>query len=164
MKSVTIGNKEYKRMENIFDIGDERFVVFKQWLLQTFEEIDKPSFLAMHNRITKFFNGNDTYKIMVELENYKKSLDLLNLNYDAYSFCFALIHIQEGELQSNTSSDYQLKKLEEMRKDETFNRGLVEEVVENFILASPKHFQHYLGMLEVMRSLSKEEISSALAN
>ncbi len=163
MKTVKIGEKEYSRMENIFDIGDERFVVFKQWLLQSFEDIDKPAFLAMHNRITKHFNANDNYRIMVELENYKKSLDLLNLNYDAYSMCFALIHLQTDELQSNTSGDYQLKKLDEMRK-EGLTRGLVEEVVENFISASPKHFQHYLGMLEVMRSLSKGEISNALSS
>ncbi len=161
MKSITIGNKEYSRMENIFDIGDERFVVFKQWLLQSFEDIDKPAFLAMHNRITKHFNANDNYRIMVELENYKKSLDLLNLNYDAYSMCFALIHLQTDELQSMVSGDYQMRKIKEMR-EEGLTRGLVEEVVENFISASPKHFQHYLEMLEAMRLLSKEEISNAL--
>ena len=56
MKETTIGKKKYKRMEGIFDIGDERFLVFKQYMLQSFEDVDKPSFLLMHNKIVKFFN------------------------------------------------------------------------------------------------------------
>jgi DNA-directed RNA polymerase len=164
MITINFAGKEYKRMENLFDIGDERFVVFKQWLLQVFENIDKPSFIEMYSRIVRNFNANDSYKIMVELENFKKSLELKNLNYDAYSFCFALLHLQEGELQSMTGSEYQLKKLAEMRKDEVFNRAMVEEVVENFIKASPRHFQHYLEMLEILKTLTKEDISNALAD
>jgi hypothetical protein len=74
MKQVKIGNKEYNQIESIFDIGDERFVVFKQHLLQVFENVNNASFLQMHNRITKYFNANDSYQIIVELENFKKSL------------------------------------------------------------------------------------------
>jgi len=48
-----------------------------------------------------------------------------------------------------------------MRKN-GLNRGQVEDVVENFMKASPKHFGHYLEVLQVLNSFSKEEISSAL--
>jgi hypothetical protein len=163
MKQVKIGNKEYNQIESIFDIGDERFVVFKQHLLQVFENVNNASFLQMHNRITKYFNANDSYQIIVELENFKKSLELRDLNYDAFSFCFALLHLEKEEKQNDFGGDYQLRKLEEMRKN-GLNRGQVEDVVENFMKASPKHFGHYLEVLQVLNSFSKEEISSALQN
>ena len=161
MKQVKIGNKEYNQIENIFDIGDERFVVFKQHLLQVFESVNSASFLQMHNRVTKYFNANDSYQIIVELENFKKSLELRELNYDAFSFCFALLHMDKEEKQEDFGKDYQLRKLEIMRA-EGITRGQVEEVVENFMKASPKHFAHYLEVLQIVNSFTKEEVSSAL--
>lgn len=163
MKKVKIGEKEYNRLENLFDINDERFLIFKQYMLQVFENIDKPNFLVMHNKVIKHFNANDNYKIIIELENFKKALEMRDLDYDAYSVCFALIHldIEEKEDLNDYDTDKQLLKLAEMRKS-GLSRGDMEEAVENFMIASPKHFAHYLGMLEVMKTIPKEEISSAL--
>ena len=150
-------------METINDIGDERFVVFKQWILQAFENIDKPSFIQMYSRVTKHFNSNDNYNIIIELENFKKAVQLMELNYDAFSFCFALLLLDKDEKQGDFQSDIQLKKLQEMR-DNGLKRGLVEEVVEGFMKASPKHFNHYLVMQEAMKSLSKDDILNGLAS
>lgn len=163
MKTIKIGAKSYERFENLFCIGDERFLIFKQYMLQAFECIDKPSFMAMHNRVTKYFNGGDTYRIMVELENFKKSLELSTLNYDAFSICFALMHLdkENGEQMVDFDTEKQLGKLAEMRA-EGLTREEVEETVENFMIALPKHFAHYLGMLEIMKEIRKGEISSAL--
>jgi hypothetical protein len=74
-----------------------------------------------------------------------------------------LLHLEKDEKQNDFGGDYQLRKLEEMRKN-GLNRGQVEDVVENFMKASPKHFGHYLEVLQVLNSFSKEEISSALQN
>lgn len=163
MKAIKIGNKEYQQIEDLFDMGDERFVMFKQYISQSFEKLDNPSFLIMFNRVIKNFNSNDVWNIVVELTNFKKTLELKELNYDCFSICFALLHIKEGEDLKNISADYQLSKLQEMR-DEGLSRGLVEEVVENFMKAHPKHFSYYLEVLQMMRYLSKEEISNALVD
>ena len=55
----------------------------------------------------------------------------------------------------------QEKKLLKMREG-GLNREMVEEVVENFMMAFPKHFAPYLGMLELMKSVSKDEILNVL--
>ncbi len=163
MKTVKIGKTEYEQMESPFDIGDERFYVFKQHILKSYEGIDTPSFMVMHNKITKHFNAGDHYKTLVELENFKSALNFGKLNYDSFSFCFALMTMQEGEKMGDFGKDYQETKLKKMRED-GLNRGEVEKVVENFMLAFPKHFAPYLGMLELMKGVSKDEILSALEN
>ena len=161
MKTVKIGEVEFKRMESVFDIGDERFMVFKQYILQTFENVDKPSFLALHNRIIKAFNAGNNYSIIVELENFKKGLSLAELNYDAFSICFALLHLGEGEEMQDHGTEKQKEKLKIINASE-ISRGEIESVVENFMIASPKHFAVYLGMLEAMKEISKGEILNAL--
>lgn len=156
MKKVKIGNLEYDRIENMFDINDERFVVFKQYLLQVFESIDKPLFLASYSRYVSFHNSGQHADGLIEWHNFKKAIELKELSYDAYSFCFALLHLEKDEDQRTTSSDFHLRKLEKMRS-QGLSRGEVEGVVENFINAFPEQFAVYLKMLELMKPQLLEE-------
>ncbi len=157
MKTIKFGKEEFQQIETLFDINDERFNVFKQYLLQIFERIDKPSFLIAFNNYVRAVNENRHADGVVEWYNFKKAQEFKELNYDAYSFCFALLTLEEGENQRDCSSDRQLKKLDRMRA-EGLARGTVEEFVENFIKASPNTFGTYLVMLEMMKPQISEEI------
>lgn len=150
MKTITIGKKEYKIIESIFDINDERFTVFKQYLLQVFENLDKPSFVATFQKYVTLSNAGQHAEGLIEWYNFKKAVELQEVNYDAYSFCFALLCLEEGENQRDTSKATHLKKLEEMRS-EGLNRGMVEDTVTDFMKASPKQFGAYLEMLEYLQ-------------
>lgn len=150
MKKITIGKQEYELMQNPFDINDERFVVFKQHLLQVFENLNKPLFAETYSKCISNFNAGQHADTVIELTNFKKAIELKELNYDAYSICFALICLEKGEDQKDCSTSHQIDKLERMRKD-GLNRGFVEETVENFMKASPKTFGVYLAMLEMMK-------------
>lgn len=157
MKTVKFGSEEFQQMETLFDMGDERFNVFRQYLLQVFEKIDKPSFLVTFNNYVRAVNDGRHSDGIVEWYNFKKAQELKDLNYDAYSFCFALLHLEQGEGQRELSSDKQLKKLERMR-EAGLDRGTVEATVENFLKASPNTFATYLVMLEMMKPNLSEEI------
>jgi len=160
MKKLKIGKKEYHLFENLFDISDERFNVFKSYLLQIFENLDNPSFITTFNKYVAFFNNGNHADGLIEWYNFRKAIELKGLNYDAYSMCFALMCMKEGEDQKDFSANIQLEKLKEMR-EQGLTRGLVEETVETFIKASPKQFTVYLAMLELMKPQEKEESLNA---
>lgn len=157
MKKINIGNLEYNLIENLFDISDERFTVFKQWLLQVFEQIDRPLFAASFSKYVTYHNAGQHADGLIEWYNFKKGSELRELNYDAYSFCFALLCIAEGENQNDCSKGTQLEKLAAMRQ-QGLMRGMVEETVENFIKAFPSQFGVYLEMLKIMKTQLSEEI------
>jgi len=158
MKDITIGKLKYKRIETLFDINDERFNVFKQYLLQTFEGLDKPVFSATYSKVVGYFDKGQYADAMIELHNFKKAIELTEMNYDATSFCFALLTLSPDENQNDISSDFQESKLNAMRKA-GLNRGEVEETVINFIEAHQEQFAVYIQMLEIMRLPRKGELS-----
>lgn len=162
MTTITIGNKEYKLIQSIMDINDERFNVFKQHLLQVFEEMDKASFTRTFEKCIKLHNQGLHAEAIIEWYNFKKATELQTLNYDAYSFCFALLCLDKDEDQRDCSDSTQLKKLDEMRAN-GLTRGVVEDTVTNFMNASPRQFGAYLEMLELlqMRQHLTGEISNA---
>lgn len=147
MKTITHGKVQYKRCENVFDINDYRFNDFKSYILQVFEKMDKPVFETQFNKYLAQFNKGQHAEALIDWNNYKKARELKELNYDAYSFCYALMHLAEGEDALDCSKDTQLKKLTQMR-EAGLSRGEVEEVVTNFMRASPASFGVYLEMLE----------------
>lgn len=157
MKPITIGTKEYRLIENLFDINDERFNVFKQYFLQTLEGMDKPLFAATFSKYIAFVNAGKHSDGIIEWHNFKKAIELKELNYDAYSFCFALLCLNKDEDQKDCSEATQLRKLEELRK-EGLTRGMVEDSVINFMKASPNQFGVYLQMLEMMRPEISEDV------
>jgi hypothetical protein len=156
MRTVKIGSKEYRQCQTPFDIGDERFLIFKQMFLQVFENLDKASFAQAFARYASYFNSGNHADGLIEWHNFKKSVELRDLNYDAYSFCFALITMTADESQSDFASDIQLKKLAEMREN-GLSRGQVEDDVRNFIKAFPETFGVYLEVLEMMKAPAMEE-------
>ena len=156
MKSIKIGEKEYQLIETLFDINDERFNIFKQHLMQVFENLDKPLFAATFSKYVASHNSGNHAEGLIEWFNFKKAIDLKELNYDAYSFCFALLCLEPGENQRDCSDSKQLKKLEEIRSN-GLTRGMVEETVENFIKASGTTFGVYIQMLELMKAPLQEE-------
>ena len=143
-------------MESPFDIGDERFTIFKQNFLQVFENLDKASFNLTFAKYISFFNSGNHADALIEWHNFKKSIDLKELNYDAYSYCFALITLSENEDQKDFSSDIQLKKLQQMRED-GLTRGQVEADVINFTKAFPESLGAYLEVLAMMKARQQEE-------
>lgn len=157
MKNVKIGTKEYRVMETLFDMGDQRFNVFKQHILQAFEDIDKPLFLATYQKVITYFNQGQNADAIIELHNFKKALDLKPFNYDAYSFCFCLMVLNEGEDMNDTTDATQLPKMEDMRKN-GLTRGMIEEEVTNFMKASPNTFGVYLQVLEMTKLQLSDEI------
>lgn len=161
MKKIKIGKKEYSLCENIFDINDERFNMFKQYFLQVIEKLDKPLFIETFAKYVKYHDAGQHSDGLIEWYNFKKAIDLKQLDYDAYSFCFCLICLNQNEDQRNLSEDYQLEKLKELREN-GLSRGLVEEAVENFMKASPKTFGAYLQVLEMMKAPIPEEALSEL--
>lgn len=150
MKEIKIGKKEYDLMQTPFDIGDERFNVFKQYILQSFDNIDKPLWKSLFSKCKAHYNSNQHSDIIIEMFNFDKSIEIKDFNYDAYSICFALICLEKGEEQSDFGTDRQLRKLEEMRSN-GLTRGMVEQEVENFMTASPRIFSPYLAMLKMIQ-------------
>lgn len=143
-------------IETIFDINDERFTVFKQYLLQSMEHIDKPIFTVAYSKYIGHHNAGNHADGLLEWYNFKKAMELKELNHDAMSVCFALLHLEDDEDQRNCSKDFQIRKLNDMREN-GLSRGLVEEVVENFMNASPKTFAVYLAMLDLMKPVVEEK-------
>jgi hypothetical protein len=164
MKKITIGNKEYKLMESAFDIGDQRFVVFKQYILQVFENIDKPLFLQTYAKCMAFHNKNQHADVVIELNDFKRAMDLKELNYDAYSFCFCLLVLTDGEDMNDTTELTQVETKLKMFREDGLTRGMVVDVVENFMKASPKEFGVYLQMLELMKAPLSEEHLNELSD
>lgn len=157
MKLIEFGSEKFQQIETLFDMNDERFNVFKQHLLQVFEKIDQPSFLVSFNKYVAYHNEGRHADGIIEWYNFKKAMEYKELNYDAYSFCFALLTLEKDEDQRDNSTDRQLKKLERMRIN-GLTRGVVEATVENFIKASPNTFATYLVMLEMMKPDLQEEV------
>ncbi len=159
MKKIKIGEKEYKMMDSLFDMGDQRFTVFKQHLLQTFENIDKPLFLVTYAKIMDNFNKGQHADGIIELHNFKKAIDLKDLNYDAYSFCFCLLILTDGEDMNDTSDLTQIETKLKQFREAGLTRGMVEEEVKNFMKASPGTFGVYLELLKLMTTpLSEEQL------
>ncbi len=164
MKKITIGTKEYKMMDNLFDMGDLRFNVFKQHLLQIFENMDKPMFITTYAKVLDYFNKGQHADGIIELNNFKKAIDLKELNYDAYSFCFCLLIQIEGEDMNDTSEFTQIEtKLKQFRED-GLTRGMVEEEVRNFMKASPEAFGVYLELLKLMKAPLSEDLLRELTD
>lgn len=156
MKQITIGEKRYDLMETMFDINDERFHIFKQWLLQIFEKVNEPLFLTTYTKYIQNFNSGNHADGLLEWVNYKKAISLKQLNYDAYTYCFALICLEEGEKQNDISDITHERKIKEMR-EAGLSRGVVEQAVENFIKASGTILGVYAQMLELMKTPLREE-------
>ncbi len=156
MKDVKIGKVIYQKIETLFDINDERFNVFKQYLLQTFERMDKPIFMEAYSRIISYFDKGQHADAIIELHNFKKAVELDEFNYDAYGYCFALLHLEKDEEQHETGTDKQIKKLHNMRRA-GLTRGQVEADVINFIKQHPEPFAVYIQMLEMMKPELKAE-------
>lgn len=159
MKKVKIGKKEYDQMEDVFDMNDERFYMFKTYILQSIQSLDKPLFLQAYSKIMALMNEGKYSDAIIELYNFKKAIELEEVNFDAYSICFALIHLEKDEDQRDLSQSTQENKLHEMREN-GLKRGLVEEVVTNFMKTSPTKFGVYLEMLQMMTPKLMEEYLS----
>jgi hypothetical protein len=145
-------------MEDMGDINDLRFVVFKQYILQVMERMDNPLWIQTFARYRKHFNAGEHFEAAIELENFTKAIQLNKANYDAYDFCFCLIFLEPGEDQLDTTDALQLRKLEELRA-QGLTRKFVEESVLNFMKASPATFG---GYLVVLKSMSLESLVESL--
>lgn len=156
MKPFKLGKKEYTQIETMFDINDYRFMIFKQYILQTIENIDKPVFLQTYSKYMAYLNAGEHAQGFLEWNNFKKSIELKELNHDAMGICFALLCLEKDEDQQECSKEIQIKKLDEMRAN-GLSRGQVEETVVNFMKASPKTFGVYLAVLEMTIPQLKEE-------
>ncbi len=148
---------KYQLMQTPFDIGDKRFVAFKQYFLQTIEGLDKPSFLAEFERYKSLHDQGKHGDALISWHNFKTALELKEQNYDAYSICFCLLLLAEGEDMNDTDTSKQLKKLESLRQ-EGINRGMIEQEVENFLNASPTQFALYLEVRKTIQLLSEETL------
>jgi hypothetical protein len=162
MKKILIGTKEYKLMDSLFDMGDQRFNVFKQHLLQTFESMDKPMFLVSYAKVLDYFNKGQHADGIIELNNFKKAIDLKELNYDAFSFCFCLLILSEGEDMNDTSEFTHIETKLKQFRDDGLTRGMVEEEVKNFMKASPEAFGVYLELLKMMKAPLSEDLLNEL--
>src|SRR5687768_12518789 len=111
MKDVILGGETYQQIETPFEIGDERFNVFKRAFLQISEDMGQPAFQTLYDKLKAHLNAGNQFDAVIELDNFKKSIELKSLNYDAFTYCFSLITLQQGELQKDFDNNYQEKKI-----------------------------------------------------
>lgn len=162
MKQVKIGNGSYQLMESVNDINDRRFIEFKAYLLQSLEGIDRPLFKTTMERAMEHFNAHRYIQAWGEFDNYRHAIEYEKYNDDALSKCFALICIEDGENQMNVDGNFLQEKLDRLHAN-GLTRGMVEESVRNFILASPLSFGSYsLMMEEVMMKLDATSLTELM--
>lgn len=161
MKELTIGLKTYHLMEDVYDINDKRFNYFKMYLLKSLEGIDRPLFTETHQKATDLMNAHKYLQANGLYENYLKSIEQDGYNDDALSRCFALICLTDSEDQLNTDENYLNEKLADMWAN-GLTRGLVEESVQNFTIASPQSFGAYALMITEMTQKLDGTFYSAL--
>lgn len=149
MKEYKFGKKKFNIIETMFDINDKRFHEFKKYFVQVIEKMDVPAFSETFAKYKNHFDNGRHADGFIEWYNFKKATQLKELDYDAYSFCFALLCLYPDENQQDISEDYQHKKLDYLRAN-GLSRGFVEETVINFMKASPKVFGVFLQMLEIL--------------
>src|SRR5574337_876181 len=114
MKEIIIGYKRYRLCENAFDMNDKRFMLFKQYLLQTFEQMDKPVFASLYAKFKTNADAGKHSDNIIEMENFRMAIELKQLDFDAYSFCFSLLCLGEGEESDNVDENFHIQKLEIM--------------------------------------------------
>jgi hypothetical protein len=154
LSQIALNNENYYLCKNVFDLYDVRFVLFKQYLLQSIEGMDFPLFEAAYQKAIAHINKGDFYSAQIEYDNYRKAVQLQKMQEDATTMCFAIICLEKGENQRDIDANFFKSKIERMRKN-GLTRGLVEESVVNFIIASPSSFGEYSAMLETITKISK---------
>jgi len=154
MKDLVIGEKTYQLCEGVEDFYDIRFPKFLNYLRMSIEGIDKPLFAATMQRAEKFMDKGEFHRAWKEFMNYQMAIEMPETSSTGLSMCFALIVLEEGEDQSNVDEGLLKKKLERMRND-GLTRGLVEETVTNFIVASPDSFGDYGSLMETIQEMKE---------
>lgn len=136
-------DKYWHLCQNVFDLNDQRFMIFRQYLIQAFEHIDESVFEAVFNEYLQFHNEGRHAEGLIALLNFKKALEMDRnkmLKENPMSMCYALICLRdEDEDQTKVGSEYLSEKLKEMRA-EGLTRGEVEKAVINFTAESPISF------------------------
>lgn len=156
MKAIKHGKKEFKLIETMFDMNDKRFHEFKKYFLQVIEKMDNTSFAVTLAKYKELYDKGLHSDAFIELYNFNKSIQLKEVDYDAYSFCYCLLCLEEGEDQEVINEEEQLKKLKFLRST-GLKRGDVEKTVLDFMKASPKTFGAYLQMLEILQAPIPDE-------
>jgi hypothetical protein len=156
MKDFKIGSKTYQLLEDVYDINDKRFNHFKMYLLKSLEGIDRPLYSETLQKGIEFFNNHKYIQGLSMFQNYGQAIEHDGYNEDALSKCFALICLEYGEDQLNTDENFLNRKLDDMWSN-GLTRGVVEECVRNFTIASPTSFGGYsLKLAEMTQNLGPE--------
>lgn len=150
MKKYKIGKLEYNQIEGGNDINDYRCMIFKNYLLQSFQNINDNIWNTTWERVKVLFNKGLNADAIIELNNFHTSMTLKEVKYDCFSMCFALLNLKEGENQLDCNEQEQLNKIAEMQK-EGLERGAVVETVINFMKALPETFGQCLAAMEGMK-------------
>jgi len=149
MKRIQIGDIEYEMCEHKDDINYMRFTMFKQYIPQVWEKMDVPQFLLYLDRIDNYLNQGKPMQARLELENYKVAINNLQNGYDAWSMCFALICLEEGEDQTKMDESFLQKKVKKW-SDAGLSPSVVYDSVVDFMKASQPAFSAQLEMLTMM--------------
>jgi hypothetical protein len=154
MKKIQLGDEEFDLCENVNDIFDIRFPKFLQYFRMAYENVDKPLFEATRQKALGFYNKQMPMNAFMEYENYWAAVKLPQVNLTGMSMCFAIICLENGEDQAVIDEAKLENKLERMRKA-GLTRGMVEDAVTNFIVASPNSFGELAKLMELMKVMSQ---------
>ena len=154
MRKILIGEEMFELCESVNDIYDIRFPKFLQYFRMAYENVDKPLFEATRQKAMQFFNKQMPMNAFLEYENYFAAIKLPQVNLTGVSMCFAIICLEKGEDQTIVDEAKLEEKLERMRKN-GLTRGIVEDAVTNFIIASPTSFGELARLMELTKEMKQ---------
>jgi len=144
MEKLTIGKEKLSVLQGIDEMNYRRSVVFNEYSLMVFEEINYSQFALAYDRAIQYHNAGDHYNAMGEFTNYKFKTDLKRPNIDALGRCFAMIVLTEDELKNEhdpkTWDENHLNEKLERWSKAGLKRGEMMRVFENFLHSSPSSY------------------------
>lgn len=168
MKKIKIGEEQCYVLEGIDEMNYKRSLLFNQWSILVFEEMNHSLYELSMDRIKKYFNEGDHFSVMNEIVNNQFVKRLKEPSIDALGRCFALICLTEDEKTKEsdpiTWDDNFMKEKVDRWSKVGLTRGVMQEHYKNFLKASPDNYLPYLERLTMMEALTKLITDQSLRN
>lgn len=134
-------------MTNIGEFPNIRKTLLRQYQRQVFEGVGNNIFESYYQNIEDHINKGNYAGMIEQVLNYRSSIRIGRLNYDAFDMMLALITLEDGEDQYCIDEDFFVQKISRMNKAGLTSKQAYDNVV-FFCKNSKEICQDFLQILQ----------------
>lgn len=156
MRTVKIGEKEFKQIETAEDLSVARYALLKEFIIWKETGVNTPNLVQTLAKYVHGFDNNSPSQMLITLHDYLTGVNQVNEGTDYDQMIFCLITLEDDEDPNKTTDGFLKEKLDRFNAL-GLSQSVVEETVENFINGSSAHFVTYFreNLMSQMTELSQ---------